>query len=240
MGAVPVPSKIFDSKLIKTLAYWLFIICLPVLMVTTSVRIASNSAELYRYGFNQYNISQVTGLSATELDKVISGLINYFRSDEETINITVVKDGQPFTLFNEREVEHLRDVKGLFRLVFRLLLGTLIYAMVYIALNYILWHERRRVAWGLIGGSGLTLALVAIVGVMVRLNFDWFFYEFHVLSFANDLWLLDPATDYLIMLFPQGFWYDAALFCALGTAALAFIIGITGWWRLRSEKATKT
>jgi integral membrane protein (TIGR01906 family) len=223
----------------KTLAFWLFILCLPVLMLATSVRIAANSSELYRYGFNKYHISQATGLAPEELEKVIRGLIAYFNSGEDSINITVIKDGQPFTLFNEREVEHLRDVKGLFRLVYRLLVGTLVYAMAYVTLCYALWHERRRVAWGLIGGSGLTAALLVVLGLMIRVNFDWFFYQFHLISFANDLWLLDPATDYLIMLFPQGFWYDAARFCALGTAALALIVGIAGWWRLRREKADK-
>jgi integral membrane protein (TIGR01906 family) len=224
-------------KMIRTAAHWLFILCLPLLLLTTSVRIAANSSELYRYGFNKYDISEVTGLAPAELDKVIGGLMDYFKSNEETISLTVIKDGQPFVLFNEREVEHLRDVRGLFRLVYRVLVGTFIYAMVYIGLSYFLWHDRRRVARGLIGGSGLTLALLLVLGLMIMIDFDWFFYQFHVLSFANDFWMLDPATDYLIMLFPEGFWYDAVLFCALGTAALAVIIGIAGWWRLRREKA---
>jgi len=226
-------------KIVRTAAYWLFILCMPVLLITTSVRIAANSSELYRYGFNKYGVSRATGLAPAELQKVIVGLITYFNSGEEYISLTVEKDGKPFTLFNEREVSHLKDVKGLFRLVYRVLLGTLIYAFIYAGLNYILWQDRRRVAWGLIGGSGLTLAIIIMLGLMIRLNFDWFFYQFHLISFANDLWLLDPATDYLIMLFPQGFWYDAALFCALGTAGLALLIGGAGWWRLRKEKQVK-
>jgi uncharacterized membrane protein len=32
------------------------------------------------------------------------------------------------------------------------------------------------------------------------------------MSFSNDLWLLDPSKDYLIMMFPQGFFFDAAVF----------------------------
>ena len=227
-------------KIVRTAAYWLFILCMPVLLITTSVRIASNSSELYRYGFNKYGVSQVTGLAPAELQKVIGGLITYFNSGEEYISLTVVKDGKPFTLFNEREVGHLKDVKGLFRLDFWLLLGTLIYAFIYAGLNYILWQDKRRVAWGLIGGSGLTLAIIIMLGLMIRLNFDWFFYQFHLISFANDLWQLDPATDYLIMLFPQGFWYDAALFCALGTAAMALFMGGAGLWRLRKEKPVKS
>jgi integral membrane protein (TIGR01906 family) len=226
-------------KIFRTAAYWLFILCLPVLLITASVRIASNSAELYRYGFDKYNISQVAGLAPAELDKVASGLISYFNSGEEYINLTVTKDGQPFTLFNEREVGHLKDVKGLFRLVFRLLLGTLIYVFLYAGASYFFRHDRMRVARGLIGGSVLTLALIAGLGLMIGINFEWFFYEFHLISFANNLWLLDPTTDYLIMLFPEGFWYDATLFITLGAAALALIMGGTGWWRLRKEKAIK-
>lgn len=227
-------------NIIKTAAYWLFILCLPVLLITTSVKIAANSSELYRYGFNKYDISQVTGLSPAELDKVTTGLISYFNSNQEYIDLTVIKDGKPFTLFNEREAGHLKDVKGLFRLVWWLLLGTLIYSVIYAALNYTVWKDRRRVAWALIGGSGLTIALVIGLGLMISLNFDQFFYDFHLISFANNLWQLDPSTDYLIMLFPQGFWYDAALFCTLGTAALALFLGGTGWWRLRHEKPAQT
>jgi integral membrane protein (TIGR01906 family) len=226
-------------KIIRTIAYWLFIICLPALLLTTSIRIATNSSELYRYGFNKYDISQVTGLAPGELDKVITGLISYFNSNEEYINLTVIKDGKPFVLFNEREVGHLKDVKGLFRLNIRVLVGTLVYAVIYAGLNYMLWQDKRRVAKGLIGGSALTLALIIVLGLMMWVNFDWFFYQFHLLSFTNDLWLLDPTTDYLIMLFPQGFWLDAAIFVTLFTAALALLAGGMGWWRLKKEKPAK-
>jgi integral membrane protein (TIGR01906 family) len=222
-------------KYIRLTAYWLFIICMPILLLSVCLRIASNSSELYRYGFNKYGISQATGISPEELNKVIGGLITYFNNDEEYINLQVVKDGKPFTLFNEREVQHLKDVKGLFKLDYQILLGAFIYAFIYAGLNFILWLDKRRVALGLIWGSALTLGIIIILGLMMWVDFDWFFYQFHLLSFANDLWQLNPATDYLIMLFPEGFWVDAALACVLGTALLALIMGGSGWWRLRKE-----
>jgi integral membrane protein (TIGR01906 family) len=223
-------------KTVRIIAHWIFILTLPVLLLATSIRIAANSAELYRYGFNKYDISEETGLSTEELNKVITGLISYFNSGEEYIRLTVTKDGKTFTLFNERETGHLKDVKALFKLDYRLLTGTFIYAFIYVFLCFIFRKEKQMVIQGLIWGSGLTLALLAAIGLMVLVDFNWFFYQFHLISFANDLWLLDPTTDYLIMLFPQGFWLDATLFVAFLTVAMALILGGSGWWRLRKEK----
>ena len=52
----------------------------------------------------------------------------------------------------------------------------------------------------------------------VLINFDFVFTRFHFLSFANDLWMLDPRTDNLIIMFPQRFFFEATLFIALMTA----------------------
>jgi integral membrane protein (TIGR01906 family) len=219
----------------RTAAKWLFIICLPALLLTASISGAVNSAWLYRYGFDKYGVSETTGLAQAELEKAADGLIDYFNSDAETISLTVTKDGEPFELFNEREVAHLRDVKGLFRLAYWVLLGTLVYALVYVGVGCFWWRDRRRLAWGLVGGGGLTLALMAALGLATLIDFDWLFRQFHLISFANELWQLDPARDYLIMLFPRDFWFDAALFCGLATAVGALILGGIGGWRIKNR-----
>jgi integral membrane protein (TIGR01906 family) len=220
----------------KIALQWLFILCLPALLVTASVSSAMNCRWLYQYGFNKHDVSQVTGLAPAELEKAADSLIKYFNSDEEYISVTVAKDGKPLTLFNEREVAHLKDVKGLFHIVYRVLQGTLLYALIYIGLSLFWWRDKR-LARGLFGGSILTLVLMLGLGIVIALDFDQFFLQFHLFSFANDFWMLNPATDYLIMLFPQGFWFDATLFIALATAAGAIILGGLGWWRLKKGSA---
>jgi integral membrane protein (TIGR01906 family) len=220
-------------RTISIVGKWLFILCLPVLLLTVSVSWTVNSLWLYKYGFDRYGVSQTTGLAQSELDKAAAGLIKYFNSDDETISITVMKDGKPLTLFNEREMAHLRDVKGLFRLVYRLLLGTLVYALVYVGLSLFVWPERRQLAWGLAGGGCLTLVLMLALGLGILFSFDQLFWQFHIISFANDLWLLDPTRDYLIMLFPRGLWYDLFLLWAAATAVGAIILGGVGVVSLR-------
>ena len=219
-------------KILITTAKWLFILCLPWLLLSASIGGAANSVSLYKYGFEKYNVSQTTGLAEAELEKAATWLIRYFNSDEENISLTVVKDGKPFVLFNEKEVAHLRDVKGLFRLDYWVLLGTLVYALAYAGVS--LWRKNwRQLAWGLVGGSGLTLALMLVLGLGTLLNFNQLFLQLHFISFTNELWQLDPTKDYLIMLFPRGFWYDATLFCALAAAVGAVVLGGVGGLMLK-------
>lgn len=218
---------------------WLFILCLPVLLLTASLGIMVNSQWLYEYGFDKYNISQNTGLADSELEKVANGLVDYFNSNEDLVYLTVIKDGQPLALFNEREVAHIKDVKGLIWLDYRVLLGTGIYVLIYtfISICWLTKERLRQLAGAAVGGSGFTLGLILVLGIFALLDFDSFFLQFHLISFANDLWQLDPAKDYLIMLFPQGFWYDATLFCAGLTLALAAILaGVAGDYLLITRK----
>jgi len=223
-------------KALQTATQVLFILCLPVLLLTASLSLAVNTEWLQHYGFEKYGISEVTGLARAELDKAAAGLIDYFNSGDESISLTVVKDGEPFELFNEREAGHLRDVKELIHLGYRVLLGTFVYALAFAGVSLFWWRDRARLGWGLVGGGALTLVLMIAIGLVIVFNFDQFFLQFHLISFANDLWMLDPTTDYLIMMFPRGFWFDAALFCAIVTAVLALILGGTGWWLTRKDR----
>ena len=223
-------------KILGIATKWLFILCLPILLLTASIGWAVNSLWLYEYGFEKYNVSQTTGLAQLELERAATGLIRYFNSGEETISLTVVKDGEPFELFNEREVAHLRDVKELIWLDYWILLGPLIYALGYAGMS-LFFRDWRQLARGAVWGSSLTLALMLALGLGALLNFDQLFLQFHLISFANELWMLDPTKDYLIMLFPRGFWFDAAmLFGQLVAGVAGTLLGVVGgylWWARR-------
>ena len=214
-------------RILGIAAKWLFILCLPVLLLTASLGGVINSLWLYEYGFQKYSVSQTTGLAEVELETAARGLISYFNSGEEYISLIIVKEGQPFELFNQREVIHLKDVKGLIWLDYWVLLGTLIYALTYAGVS-LFWHRKRywrRLAWGVAGGSSATLALMLALGLGILTGFDQLFLQFHLISFTNEFWQLDPARDYLIMLFPQDFWLDATLFFVLATVVGAVVLG---------------
>jgi integral membrane protein (TIGR01906 family) len=228
------------KRIIVITTRWVVILCLPVLLLTASIGFAVNSQWLYEYGFDKYNVGQTTGLADSQLNKVASGLIDYFNSNDVSIDITIINDGQPFTLFNQKEVAHLKDVKGLIWLNYWVLLGTGIYILVYavVSLCWLARDCRRRLAVAIINGSGLTIGLTLLLGLLALLDFDRFFLQFHLISFTNDLWQLDPTKDYLIMLFPQDFWYDATLFCAMVAVVLAIILaGVAGGYLLSTRRS---
>jgi integral membrane protein (TIGR01906 family) len=184
-------------------------------------------------------------LAEAELEKAAAGLISYFNSDEEYISITVVKDGQPFELFSQREVAHLKDVKQLVRLDYRLLLGTAIYVGAYAGVC--LWRRRKsrqRLARAVIIGGSIALGMIVAMGVGSTIQgFDQLFTQFHFLAFTNEFWMLDPSRDLLIMLFPEGFWYDASmLFGGIVAGVAGILIGVAGGylWRARRVKSGYT
>ncbi|APV45463.1 integral membrane protein [Dehalogenimonas formicexedens] len=211
---------------------WAVTVIIPLLIVSGVVAFAFNFLPLYEYGFHRYDVTQTTGLSDSELTKAARGLVSYFNSDEEFINITVQKNGSPFRLFNEREILHLKDVKSLVTLDYNIFIVTMLCGAA--VTGFIVFRKRPRLLTApAFWGGAITLAGLILVTAVAASNFDAFFTRFHQLSFANDFWLLDPSKDYLIMLFPAGFWQDASIFIAGLIGLIAAGLTLFTWRNLK-------
>jgi len=227
------------SKVIKPAVYWLFIICFPLLLLTSTVRLGVNSTHTYEYSFDKYGISEVTKIDRTQLNGIARRLVDYFNSKVKTPQITVInKYGKEFELFHDYELIHLEDVKGLFQLDYRVQVASLAYIIIYSLMslrgkrsNLKRWRKGRwqDLAKGVRRGCALTLVLIAVLGIASILNFEQLFIRFHLISFSNPYWMLDPSKDYLIMLFPEGFWRDIAFLGAGIIAAEALLLGGIAW-----------
>jgi len=40
----------------------------------------------------------------------------------------------------------------------------------------------------------------------------------------------------MLLLFPDGFWYDAAVYCVMGIGVLAVILGGWAWYYINSQR----
>ena len=200
-------------KIVRNIIFWLFSCCLPVLFLTSTICCEVNTLKLYEYGFDKYEISQNTGIDRIQLRNVARHLIDYFNLRTDTAQITVVKDSEEFALFNERELIHLEDVRGLIQLDYWVQRGAfLLMVICALSLFFGLRAGWRILVRGLFWGSCITMGLMVFLALWALFGFERFFILFHLVSFTNEFWMLDPARDYLIRLFPEGFFYDATLF----------------------------
>ena len=213
-------------KIARSVTFWLFVCCLPLLIIATNIGCGVSTVKLYEYGFDKYHISHVTGIDELELSKTAQHLVDYFNLKIDTAQVTVLKNGGEFDLFNERELVHLQDVRSLIQLDYWVWRGTLA-LMVICVLVLLLWlkSDWRILIKGLLCGSLVVLGLVIGLAFWAIFGFDRLFILFHLVSFSNELWILDPAKDYLIMLFPEGFFYDAALFGFGAVIVEAILLG---------------
>lgn len=220
-------------RFVRTIAYWLFVICLPLLFLTSTVWLGVNSTRLYEYGFGRYGVSEDTGIDREQLDNVAKRLVDYFSFRVETPQVMVViEGGEESPLFQEddqnRELTHLADVRRLFQLAHRVQLASLAYIVIY-SLLFLLWRKGRwqDLAKGIRWGCALTLALIAVLGVAsVLIDFERLFFQFHYLAFDNPWWV---SSGYLPRLFPEQFWQDIAFLAGGVVAAEALILGGVAW-----------
>ena len=214
-------------RIARIIATVIFVALMPLLLITSSVRFVINLPALYSYGFDRYDIAEYTRIERADLIAAGNQIRDYFNNDDEDLIIrTFVGGVRVESLYNEREIHHMRDVKALVRGVYLVQMLTLLYIALYIAVGFAL---RRGDFWETLGrdvsrGGKLTLTLVGIVGLLALVGFNRLFLLFHLISFSNDFWMLDPRRDYLIAMFPQGFFFEATMLIVLCTIAAAAVL----------------
>jgi integral membrane protein (TIGR01906 family) len=217
-------------KILKFVLYCLIIISLPLLIVSSVLRFTVNNIAVYQYIIDNYGIDRVTGIDNQQLAGVYQHWINYYNSKADNPQIQVVKNGQNMDLLSGKEVTHLQDVKGLMQLDYTVQFVVFI-IMLSCAFVFIwLFRDWQRIFKGLFAGSALTFMIGALLAVAALTSFDHLFVWFHEVSFSNSFWILDPAKDYLIMMFPGGFFSDISIALFSAILMLAAVIGGLSYW----------
>ena len=215
-------------RVFRYLAAFLFILSIPVALVTTNIRFVAGEPRVYRYAIDQFNAVQTTGFDRDQLLAAGAVIRDYFKNDDKTLVIPVQEsDGQIVSLFNERETVHMEEVKDRFRLMNRVQELSILYAICYVA-AVVLWSREvstRGLALQVAAGCVIVLATIGVVGAIGMAGFDSAWEDFHQLTFAgNDFWRLNPATDHLIQMFPPQFWENIVFLIGLMVAAEAALL----------------
>ncbi len=229
VARAPLPWNALALRLLLTLA-------LPPLLALTSVRLVMTSLfvqiEYQRPGFpaDRY------GFSRDERLHYAPFAVRYLHNDAAIsyLGDLTFPDGSP--LFNERELQHMADVKTVTRTAFQVHRALLVASGVS-ALLLARRRATRRTLWRALGDGGLlTIAVILVLAVLVVASWDLFFDGFHALFFEGDTWVF-RTSDTLIRLFPEQFWFDAALTVAFLTVSGSLLAMIVAW---RMERRTLT
>ena len=215
------------SRLATIIRLIVIVTAVPLILISTNVRCVVNASALYSYGFEKYDIDDVTGIEMDQLRMAGGQIRDYFDDDSELITVKVKRYGEAVpNIYSEREVLHMKDVKNLLGLVYSLQIIALIVGSLGIATGLAMREKAslaRSIRWVCRGG-GVTLGITILVGLLALGGFDKLFLYFHLISFDNDLWLLDPSKDLLIMMFPQEFFFDATILIVSATVLEAIAL----------------
>lgn len=191
----------------------LLILSAPITLLLTGVQLVAFDRDYYRAEYVKYNIPEYIGMSMDNLMDSTEKLLSYLENKRDDLDFkaSFAKGEQEF--FSQRDKQHMVDVKGLFvkgRIIRNF---SFFYIVIFILLLF--WKRpfvdqlRKLTRFGIaIAAAGI--APVLIIVVLMNIDFYKYFTVFHEIFFTNDLWLLDPATDRLVNIFPQDFFTDMA------------------------------
>lgn len=187
-------------KILNILAFFLFLVLIP-------INLFSFDEDFYHSEFNKY---EVYDKFSEDVDIEFSKVLRYLDNGNDIDS----------DFFNNKEIEHLRDVRRLFVIKDVLI----VISIVFLFISFIL--KKKEFLDSLKIGGIITLIFVVLIGILSLFDFNSVFLKFHEIAFTNDLWLLDPETDNLINLLPQEVFFDIFKRSLLLSLILSLIIVI--------------
>lgn len=207
-------------------------IAFPVLVVLISVRLVMTPVFL-QFEYNRAGFPEdFYGFSREDRLRYAPRAIEYLLNADDIEFLGDLRFPNGMELFNARELRHMRDVKAVTQIAYTaaFILGLLILGAV-----AVLWRQSRdHLRYALMQGSMFTLGIIAAIIIVAVFSWETFFTGFHSLFFENDTWYFE-YSDTLIRLFPEQFWFDAALLVGSLTTLTAFgVLFVTWQWGRRA------
>ncbi len=198
---------------------------LPIVILFLVTWLVSFNQSFYIKEYVKYNVGENVNLNKNELVLVTNKVLNYLGGISNNLDFKI-KSTDKRDFFSDRDKQHMIDVRNIFDTLRNAgMLAVIILSIcivVMIRRHYLRLEMQKFLRLGAIIG----ILPFIIIGVAMMINFEWCFITFHKLLFTNDLWLLDPAVDNLVNIFPEQFFTDMAwrICTAYIVAQLALIL----------------
>jgi integral membrane protein (TIGR01906 family) len=207
-----------------TVVRWLIVIAIPFVLTLFTVRlmISWNSPSYPKFEYSRIAPDRY-GFTPEERLRLAEASQDYLRRPESAEKVVhLIADlrlpGTNDSLYNQREIGHLVDVKNVldgFKTVLRILGIGVVAGLVLLLAR----PETRPDGYkAIMHGGILTMAILLAMIVLLFVAWNVVFTQFHEILFPPGTWTFF-YTDSLIRLFPEQFW---------------FILAIVGYFLLRS------
>ena len=227
------------------IVHW-FLGMTAILSVIVILLISSFEIGIYSYfgwyekEYEKYNVTEDLEMKMDDVMDVTEEMMAYLRGDREDLVVWTTVNGEKQEFFNDREKAHMVDVQNLFLGGLTLRFSAIIVLVISLSgLIFTKGNWKRILPKSFLTGLGAFLVISGGLGVLFASVFYKYFFLFHEIFFDNDLWLLDPATDLMIRMLPEGFFFDMVIRIGSIFIGMLAILLILSMLILHRQKANK-
>ena len=217
-------------------------IAMLIILLISSFEISAYSDfAWYEKEYAKYNVLDDLEMQMSDVMQVTKEMMSYLRGNRADLVVETNVNGEEREFFNDREKAHMVDVKNLFvggLWLRRAAILALAIAVVLLIRTKADWKRLLSKSFLITIGSFVGITLAA--GVLFMTDFHRYFMIFHEIFFTNDLWLLDPDTDLLIRMLPEGFFLDMVKRIGLIFLILMVIVLVISVLILKYKNIRKT
>ena len=179
-------------------------------LLITSFEIAMYADfDVYRQEYEKYDVLSDLDMTMDDALDVTRQMMAYLRGEGDTLSVITTVDGREQDFFNEQDRFHMGEVRDLFIGGLNIRTGALVIASLCILLLILTKADlKKTVPAGYQAALAVTAAALLFLGAACAVDFNAVFVKFHHIFFDNDLWIFDPAEDYMIRMLPEGLFFD--------------------------------
>lgn len=221
-----------EAMAVRWMSVLAWLLLVPAIMLTAFLAVAQNGA-LYGVLQDRNGVTEaVTGISDAERYRLNASLAAYIRGDKAELDDWATVFGVEQAAFNETERAHMVDVRNLFALACRACVGLWIGGVAAMIVPLL---RRENVLKSYFVALSAWAAVLVTTVIWAVADFTRAFTWFHEILFANDLWILNPATDLMIRMLPEAFFAEIAAIAVVAMIAAVAVAGGIAWaierWR---------
>lgn len=212
-----------------TISTFLLVFILPFILFLLVTSFAGFDDLFYRDKFLEYKVQEDVPQASSLHEKVI--------------NFIKAKSNDLPNEFNEREKQHLFDVRNVARVsTIALYVFLILFVLLLIISSFILKVNNKIINFVgkiLIFGGLLTVAISLALFLFINYNFSSTFESFHTLFFKPGTYTFDPAKEMLTRIYPEQLFMDLGARISKWIITASAIIILVGALLLFKSKKQK-